>query len=84
MRCNMHHTKLLPANCFVFAYELPASKGGVKPNLTAAFSASNSSPLPRELEKAADAQDIEASQQYEHAVAGPIDVWLDEPVKSYI
>jgi len=69
---------------YVFACELPAGKRGVMPKPTAAFCfASNSSQLPRE-EQAADAQDTEAAEQYKHAVAGPTDVWPDEPVMNYI
>jgi len=53
----------------------------VMPNPTAAFYfASNSSQLPRKLEQAADAQDTEAAERSKHAVAGPTDVLLDEPI----
>jgi len=44
------------------------------PNPTAAFFANNSSQLPGQLKKAADAQDNKVAEHLKHAVPGPSDI----------
>ena len=62
----------------------PAGKGGVLPNISAAFFACNSTQLPAVYQQQTEARDADAANRYEKGHAGHVDVWLDAPVMEYL
>ena len=78
------HTKLLPANMRIDSSVQLAGKGGVMPNISAAFFACNSTQLPAVYQQQTEARDADAADRYQKGHAGHSDVWLDAPVMEYI